>query len=113
MPSIGDKRSRITIQRQSSELNSFRQPKDEWAEVGTYWANVRTLSGRELATARQVRDEVTTRVAMRFQPGVEITPADRIEWHGRKLQILAAFDPDERMRELWLDCAEWKGAENP
>lgn len=108
MAEIGPKRHRLTIQRRGDGENSFGQPTDAWADLAEVWGRVRTLSGRELATAIQIRPTVTHRVELRYRQ--DLTPEDRLAFNGRVFQILGLWDPEERRRELYLDCCEWQGS---
>lgn len=105
---IGPKRHRVTIETLPDQLDAFRQLAGVWTAGDTVWARVRTLSGREAAAAHQVRPETSLRVEMRYRS--DISPEDRLDFSGRKLKILAAFDPEERGRVLYVDCCEWPGA---
>jgi SPP1 family predicted phage head-tail adaptor len=108
MAEIGPKRHRLTIERRSTAENDFGQPSDAWSTVATIWGRVRALSGRELATAAEIRPETSLRVEIRYRS--DLTPEDRFDFNGRKLRILGLWDPEERRRELYADCCEWRGA---
>lgn len=109
MVELSKMRHRVTVESPAGELNAFRQPARGWDAGATIWARVTTLSGRELATAQQVRPETTLRVECRYGAAA-IRADDRLDFEGRKLRILAVYDPEERRRVLWIDCAEWKDA---
>lgn len=111
MVEFGKYRHVFTIERRDAGTNAFRQPLDTWSTVATLWGEVKTLAGRELVTAREIRPETSIRIETRAG-GLPFTSADRIDFQGRKLQILGAWDPEERGRVLFLDCSEWKGAAN-
>jgi SPP1 family predicted phage head-tail adaptor len=106
----GTKRQRVTFERLDSGLDAFRQPVTTWSPVKTVFAEVRSLAGRELMTAQQVRPETTLRVTIRGRE-LEVTSDMRIDFNGRRLAILAAYDPEEEGRETLIDCAEWKDAD--
>jgi SPP1 family predicted phage head-tail adaptor len=63
-----------------------------WTTVGTYWARVRPLSGRELFNARQTKATTTHEITMRAQ--VPVGPNSRLlfESTGR------IFNVDESLR---------------
>ena len=100
----GDLRHRVTYQEPVETLDAYRQPVVTWQAVGTYWAEVRPLAGRELEVARQLRADVTHAVAMR-RVGA-IGPKGRLLFRGRTLNIVSVLDVGERRRELKLVCAE-------
>lgn len=111
MLEVGPMRHRIKVQRQSEGENEFGQDNGEWTEVGTYWARLTALTGRELETARQIRPEVSIRIIMRA--GADVKAEDRLTHGGRIFSIVSVIDPEERGRFLQIDCSEWKDAENP
>jgi SPP1 family predicted phage head-tail adaptor len=108
---IGKKRKQITVEERGSTANSFGQPGEVWSTVASLWASVETLTGREMQAAQQVRAETTVRVKIRGR-AFAVTALHRIDYNGRKLKILAAYDPEELGRETWIECAEWPGAES-
>lgn len=77
---------------------------EDWAPYAKVWAAVEDLSGREFWAAQQVQSEVSTRVRIRYLPGVN--PTMRVVHAGRHLEITAVLDPDGRRRELQLLCKE-------
>lgn len=104
---LGDKQKRITFEQLVPGLNAARQPTNTWATVVTLWADFRTLAGHELLTAQQVRPETTSRIFIHGREAT-ISAEMRADFNGRKLQILAVYDPQEQGIETWMDCAEWK-----
>lgn len=83
-----------------SETGEFGAP-DEFA---TFFANITSLSGRELEKAQQLVEEVTHLVSFAYLPGVNSTMTVRFQ--GRLFQVLAVTDPDESQIELRLYCRE-------
>lgn len=84
----------------NSETGEFGEP----AEVATFFANITTLTGRELEKAQQLVEEVTHLVSFTYLPGVNSTMTLRFQ--GRLFQVLAVTDPDESQIELRLYCRE-------
>jgi SPP1 family predicted phage head-tail adaptor len=68
------------------------------------WAAVEPLQGRELFAAQEHHSEVTTRIRIRYRPG--ITAAMRVAFDGRLYNIRSIIDREERHRELQLLCTE-------
>lgn len=97
-------RHRVTLQERSTATDSFGQPIETWSDVGTYWAAVKPLRGREGEAIRQVKAEATHRVVLRAV--APVTTAMRLVFDGRVLDIIEALDVDERGRELNLVCIE-------
>ena len=80
---------------------------EAWTEEATVAASVEPLAGRELFAAQQAGSRVSHRVRMRYRPGV--TPAKRLVYRGRVLNILSAIDVGERRRELEMLVEEVTG----
>lgn len=70
--------------------------------VGTFWARVEFLSGRELASLQQKWAEARYRISIRRQPGVTLEREQSISWNGQTLDILDIQGPGTRMPEWTL-----------
>lgn len=97
-------RNRVTIQQPSASRGKLGGVKEGWADVGTVWAAVAPISGREFFAAQQVNSEVTHRVTIRYLPGVDAKM--RVIYGKRVLEIQSVIDPQERHVELQLMCVE-------
>jgi len=75
-----------------------------WVTLGSVWASVEPLRGKEYIEAQQVAANVTHRVRMRWYDG--LTTTHRILHGGRALNINAALNLDERNGVHELMCAE-------
>jgi SPP1 family predicted phage head-tail adaptor len=95
---------RVTIQSQASTRNAIGEPVKSWSDFATVWAGVEPLQGREFWAQQQVQSAVTIRVRIRSLAGV--TPAMRITFGSRVLNIEAVIDPRERGEEMQLMCSE-------
>ena len=94
---------RVSLWRLSGGFDELGQPlPDEWTLVGTVWACVQPLRGREYIAAQAALSEITTKVTMRHRPGV--TPDLKVTHEGRDYQIQSVIDPDSAGRELHLMC---------
>ena len=94
----GDLNQRVTIKRQT-ELGEVI---NVWLGLGTVWAAVEPLNGRELIAAQAAVSEVTLRVRMRYR--ADVKPSDQVQ-HGAKLyQITSVIDPRSQGAELVLMC---------
>lgn len=101
---IGRLTHRVTLQSSSGSADSFGQPSPVWSSVGTYWAQVSPLSGREAERARQVRADTTHTVTMRDV--YAITPEMRLLYGSRVLNVVEVRNIDEADKELRLTCSE-------
>jgi SPP1 family predicted phage head-tail adaptor len=67
----GTLRQRIRIEEKITPQNSDGETEIEWVHVGTFWANVRPSSSRELLLAAQVQSPVDTMIVMRYNVAVK------------------------------------------
>ena len=74
----------------------------EWTEIGTFWAAVEPLTGKEIIAADAVAEITDVRVIMRYQPG--ITAAKRLKHNGANLEIKTVINRRSMNRELYLLC---------
>lgn len=106
----GPKRQRITVQVLSESQDSYGQKLQSWVDDGTYWAEIRTLSGREAVNAKQVKAETTHAVNLRYIgslfPTGGLLPSSRLSFNGRIFNILYINNINERNREYQLLAQE-------
>lgn len=102
----GKLRNRVTVQVATTTTNSYGQSVESWADVGTFWAYVRPLGGNEAVVAKQVQENATTAITLRWQGSTTLTILHRILFNGRVLGITQVNDVDERNRQLELLCQE-------
>ena len=92
-------RHRIALQRRTAAIGRFGGEINEWEEVGTVFARVQVLKGRELLVAKQQKSEIVAVIRIRHRADVSG------EWrclHGGKVYIFdSVIDPDGRGH--WLD----------
>ncbi len=99
----GRLRHRITLER-ATESNDMGQITKSWSSVGSYWAGIEPLNGRELVTAQSVKPDVTTRIVLRYVGS--ITSKDRFTFNSRVFHILNVRNIDERNAEYEILCKE-------
>lgn len=106
----GRLRHRVRAERETSTLDGFGAPVVAWLSLGTRWASVEDLDGRELIEARQVESRATVRVTMRYFDGMtasdrllKIGPSNTIE---RTLNVTHVGDPVGRARMTSILCTE-------
>jgi SPP1 family predicted phage head-tail adaptor len=108
---ISKLQQRITIQRRSSTLDAYGQEINSWSDIGTVWAEVKPLSGREkmrtnaMVVESQISHQVTVRYSTLFLPS---TTADawRILFGTRIFNITASWNVDEADKTIIFDCTE-------
>jgi SPP1 family predicted phage head-tail adaptor len=104
MPAIGDLCYRVTIQRPAVSQDVSGQPVTSWVEYGRRWAAMRSMSGRELAFAKQAQATATWVVTVRYD--AEILPTWRCVYGDRILEIESVVDTSGDMQYMDLNCAE-------
>lgn len=98
----GDLDQRVKIERLVEGVDEIGQPVTDWLPIVSTWAAVEPLTGREYLAAAAIQSEVTTRVRLRYRPG--ITSADRVAHEGRIYGITSVIDYRSDHRELVLMC---------
>lgn len=98
----GKLRHQITVERFTMEQDDYGQPIEAWQTVGTFAASVEPINGREYFAANAAQSEVTTRIRMRYHPG--ITSTDRITHGSTIYNMLSVINPEMRNEELVLMC---------
>lgn len=93
---------RVTIDRLESGTDEIGQPFVTWSPVFSTWAAVEPLAGREWFAAGGGQSEVSTRIRLRYRPGV--TSADRVTHEGKEYGIVSVIDYKSGNRELVLMC---------
>lgn len=107
----GRLRERVTFQKRSTALNSYREAKDAWSKIVSCWASVDPISGREFFTAMQVQSDITFRITCRYSNALsKVTAQDRII-HGNKIYDIRhpPIDVNSRHREMQFMCTEHVG----
>lgn len=100
----GSLRHRVSILHASEGRGTMGDVTSQWQAIGTCWASVEPLSGRELMLAQQIQAEATIRVRMRYRS--DVTHQSRILHNQRTLDVVQVINPAERNEELELLCME-------
>lgn len=101
----GNKRHQITIQKVTVNQDDTGNEIESWSNFANIWADVRDISGREYFAAKQTNAEVTTKVTIKYFPGIN---ASMRILHGNRTLYLEGppIDPDGCKRDLILMCKE-------
>lgn len=100
-------RHRISILRPPDpeiDVDEAGQPLDEWVPVVETWASVEPLRGRELFSAQQVNAEVTAKLTIRYQTGIDRTM--KAIYKGTEFEFLYVINTNYENRELLIMCKE-------
>lgn len=100
----GQLRERVTLQAPLRTPDGAGGADIGWSEVATLWARVEAQGGGELPAGERLEARARLEVTIRFR--ADVTPAMRLVWRGRALDIRASADSDGRRRFLTLDCME-------
>ena len=98
----GELDQRVTFRRQTSQQDELGQLINTWVTLGTVWAAVEPQAGREFVAAGAAQSELTTKIRIRYRPGV--TTGDRVLHDGRVYDIQSVIDYRSARRELVLLC---------
>ena len=90
----------------STVADSRGHSQKAFATVATVRADVQFLNGREGLLTKQIMAEATHRVHIRYSS--QIDEKARLKFGSRFLNIESVERVDERLREMWLICAEEK-----
>lgn len=96
-------RKRITLQRSTSTQDGFGQDVITWGDVGSRWASVEPLAGREFEDGQQNISRVETRFVTRYTTG--ITSKNRIVFDNVNYEIESIINVDQRNREMEILCS--------
>jgi SPP1 family predicted phage head-tail adaptor len=99
---------RVRIERQMEVKSPSGGVSISWVELGTFWAEIDPISGKEYFAASQLRAEVDTKITMRFQPGITFKDTDRAVYGDDVYSIYAPLDKNTRHEMLFLMCKKNK-----
>lgn len=100
---------RITLQQQSTSVDSYGQQFITWADVATVWASLEPSVGRELVAAQAMRLDQPTTITIRWQSAFaspRAVAAMRAVYKGRTFNIHSVENEDERNVLLTLIASE-------
>ncbi|SIO60152.1 phage head-tail adaptor, putative, SPP1 family [Singulisphaera sp. GP187] len=100
----GTLRKRVTLQSATEAPSTDGQMIPTWADVGTYWASIRTPTGREVFNAAQIHATLTHVLEMRYIGPIE--PTQRFTFKSRTYDISWINNVDERNREYVIYVTE-------
>lgn len=101
----GARRHAIVLERPSEKVVAGAN-KTGWTKVAETRATIVALTGRELVAAQQVHAEVTTKINIRYRPGVDETLRARDVRDGTLFGILAVIPDPTLRREIDLYCVK-------
>ena len=97
---IGELKTRLTLQTAVTTLGEGGGASITWSDAGSFFAKLRSLSGREVAEADAIHALVTHEVILRSEATAK--PTNRFALDSRVFDIKAVLDLDGSGR--WLRC---------
>lgn len=97
---IGSLRHRVTIERPVRTASEGGTATITWTGIGSAFARIEAVSGREIELADGVAGRVTHKVLIRYRD--DVLPEMRLAAGAQVYLIRAALDTDGRRR--WLKC---------
>ncbi|SEN19091.1 phage head closure protein [Paenibacillus sp. OV219] len=105
LQNAGSYRHPVTFQKQSITTNDYGEQIPQWDDVVTVKAGIYPVSGKDYISAVEVNSEITTKVNLRYVPGLS---ADmRIMFGTRIFTIIAIINFQEMNKELQVMCKEF------
>lgn len=95
---------RITLQEHTETPDGEGGFTESWSDVGTYWANVKPLSARQVFQYRSSNVIATHVIKVRAQVPVE--EDNRILYGSRVFEVLTSENEDEANVLKWVTCKE-------
>lgn len=95
--------TRVTIEQATETRNAVGEPVLTWSTFATVWADVQSLSSREMERYGETVGFMTHRVRIRYLSG--LTSAMRIQYRSRTLEIGQILERD-RLWHQEIICTE-------
>ena len=97
---IGGLRHQVTLQRRSEVADAGGGVSLGWTDIAELWAGILPLAGSE--RVREMRVQPVQNFLIRLRHRGDITPADRLLFGQRVLNIRSVRNVNERNQ--WLEC---------
>lgn len=98
---------RVTLQTATVTRDTVGGPVETWADTVTVWAQVKPLSGKQIAQAQQVSADISKAVTLRYRTG--ITAAMRIKFNDNTTAKIHWIEEYRREGRLVLACEDFNG----
>lgn len=95
----------IDIQRATFIDNEFGEPVETWSTIKSTRAGIRPVTGNEQFLVG-LKNEVSHKIDMRFIPGVDLLPSDRIVDVSKTYEIEYILDYAERHQNIQVLAKE-------
>lgn len=98
----GTLRQSIIVEQVTEARTASGAVTESWATYATLRARQAITGGREFVTAQQLHSELSVLFVCRYKSGV--TSKMRVNHGGTSYDILTAYDPTGRGKELQIAC---------
>ena len=75
-----------------------------WPRLCVVWAQVQPVGGREVLEGKQMEDDRSANIRIRYR--ADVTASMRVRWAGRTFDIMGVLHTNESGRETELQCRE-------
>ena len=100
----GRLRNRLILQSKTETQSNTGGVTIGWSTQDTVWGGIEPLSGKEILALKQVQNESSVRIVMRYQPNIDETW--RIVNDGRSFSIVSMTNENDRDRKLEILCLQ-------
>ncbi len=101
---IGAMRQRVTLEAPVDAPDGAGGFTRTHATLASLWARIEPVEAHDDFIEQRQEQQTTHRVTIRWRS--DVAQPMRFDFHGRKLLVLSAVDPDERRRFLVCRCEE-------
>lgn len=100
---IGQMRHRVTFERSTVAANSMGDPVPSWSSLGTFYARVEHLAGKERFASQVQQHGSDYRITTRYNPDIaSLDEGDRATWAGKTFDVRNVVDVEGRNKELHI-----------
>ena len=100
----GKLRHRVSIQTESTAVDTYGEPTASWSTDATVWASIEPTSGNEVDIGEGQAGIITHRIFMRYTANA--TPKKRLLFGSRVFGIVTVLNHEERNEFMQLECRE-------
>ena len=100
----GKLRHRVSIQTESTAVDSYGEPTASWSTDETVWASIEPTGGNEADIGEGQAGIITHRIFMRYTANA--TPKKRLLFGSRVFGIVSVLNHEERNEYLVISCKE-------
>ena len=103
----GARRHLVTLQTRTDTADSYGDAVASYTTLGTAWAEITMMTGRERFDAQQVQAESTHKLVIPYcTEHAVLAENDRVTYDGRTFDITYVGDPDGRARDILIVAQE-------